>query len=125
MRQKWHPSAKCRLPVVQQRRGSVGAYRIEPGMTNRKLSGGSVNEIQADCENNVDADEDDDLIVVRADVSLEYGLKQCQDGQCHHPEDNLLHTFSVGPLPMMPSGFTSRIRTRMMNAMASRYVDCP
>ena len=107
-------------PVVHKRSGSVCTDGIKSGMTNRKLTRITVDQVQADRKNDVDADEDQDLIVVGPDQTPQAGFHSGQEGKRHQPEDPLLHTFSFIPLPMMPVGFRSRIKTRMMKAIASR-----
>src|SRR5262245_15774107 len=94
-------------------------------MSDRKLAGDPVNQIETDGENDVDADQNHDLIVVGSDQTAQGGLQDDEQQDCRKPESPLPHTFSVIPLPMMPVGLSSRIKTRMMKAIASRYVDSP
>src|SRR5262245_57163944 len=94
-------------------------------MADRKLACDSINQVEADGKNDIDADENNDLIVVGSDQTAQSGLQDDKQQDRRQPEGPLPHTFSVIPLPMMPVGLSSRIKTRMMKAIASRYVDSP
>src|SRR3989304_1488852 len=97
-------------------------------MPDGELTGKSVNQVQADSENNVDSGKNDDLMNIRTlkDRSPEKEAvdhRKLQDDQQNNAscrKQQLLHTFSTRPFPKIPAGFNSRMSIKMEKAIASR-----
>src|SRR5262249_52200207 len=95
-------------------------------MPERKLPRESVDKVEASGQKDVDPDVDQDLVIVRVDGGRNERDTEAEKDRGHEtdfPPVALHHqTFSASYFPKMPVGLKSRIRIRMLNAIASRYV---
>ncbi len=108
--------------LVGDDRRRVRAHGHEPRVAERKLAGVAVDQIQADREDDVDAD----VVKNEEDIGID-AVRQERDQQAEcernqQKEFGVLeaHTFSTSFLPSKPDGLMSRIKIRMPKAMASR-----
>ena len=103
-------------------------------MSDGELSSKAVNQIQADGQGDVDANQVEDARVVGVEAEIaEPMLEQliqaeqqrvgagCREDLRRHPHVRTgVQTFSCLTTPRSPSGFMSKMTMRMKNVMASR-----
>ena len=103
-------------------RRRVAAHGHEARVAERELSGVAVDEIQADGEDDVDADINRDAEVVAVELrgKIRHDRRH-ENGREQKSFCARVHqTFSTVDLPSSPAGLNSRIKIKIANAMPSR-----
>src|ERR1051325_2089870 len=108
----------------------VAADGHESGVAERELPGVAVDDVQRHRQRDVDADQDEDAVVVgdageaqRAEApggGEEDGHEGREEDRVAEVPGKALHTFSASYLPKSPLGRNSRMTMRITKAMASR-----
>src|SRR5690349_14712932 len=105
----------------RQRGGGVRPDGHETGVAERELARVTVDEVQADCEHDVDADAREHVCPVRVDLVLEVSEHRAGGERDQEPGAwaRKHQTFSGCSLPSNPAGRNSRISINSTNEMAS------
>ena len=96
-------------------------------MADGELPGHAVHDVEADREDDVDADaqRQDHQEGRIGGQSLQQQQHRHSDGEGQQAFDDAVHTFSAVTRPKMPSGRTNKTRIKKPNATASRQVELP
>src|SRR5262249_9366260 len=98
----------------------IRSHRHESSVPQGELAGVAVDQIEAHRKDDVDADAQENVQVVRVEARG-HQRNQNADTQCGKQQAFDLHqTFSTSALPSNPDGLNSRMKIRSAKAMASR-----
>src|SRR5262245_14567849 len=110
----------------RHRRRRVGAYRHESSVTERKLAGMAIDEIETDGQRDIDPDARQHIDEVGINLILDESQNDAHRER-HQQEQSWTRekhqTFSACNLPSKPAGRNKRMRISRTKAIASVQVD--